>query len=81
VLPRPIRVALVPQNPGGFTHSAQAEAVRQAGRYLATAGYAVDEVVPPDLDEIIATWHHIGSTDVLGALAPRAGASPLSLMR
>jgi amidase len=70
-LPRPIRVALVPQNPGGFTHAAQAEAVRQAGRHLASAGYAVEEVMPPDLDEIIATWHRIGSTDVLGALAPR----------
>jgi amidase len=70
-LPRPIRVALVPQNPGGFTHPAQAEAVRQAGRHLATAGYAVDEVMPPDLNEIIETWHSICSTDVLGALAPR----------
>jgi amidase len=27
-LPRPIRVALVPENPGGSTHPAQAEAVR-----------------------------------------------------
>jgi amidase len=70
-LPRPIRVALVPQNPDGFTHPAQAEAVRQAGRHLATAGYAVEEVMPPDLNEIIETWHRICSTDVLGALAPR----------
>jgi amidase len=67
---RPIHVALVAQNPGGSTHPAQAEAVRQAGRYLAAAGYAVDEVAPPDLDEIIETWHRIGSTDVLGVLAP-----------
>jgi len=71
VLPRPIRVAVAPLNSGGFTHPAQVEAVRQAGRHLATAGYAVEEVIPPDLDEIIATWHRIGSTDVLGALAPR----------
>jgi len=70
-LPRPIRVALVPQNPGGSTHPAQAEAVRQAGRYLTAAGYAVDEAMPPGLDEIIETRHRIGSTDVLGALAPR----------
>jgi len=70
-LPRLIRVALVPQNPGNFTHPAQAEAVRQAGRHLATAGYAVEEVTPPDLNEIIETWHRICSTDVLGALAPR----------
>src|SRR3984893_3892520 len=70
-LPRPIRVALVPENPGGSTHPAQAEAVRQAGLHLATAGYAVEEVTPPDLNEIIETWHRICSTDVLGALAPR----------
>jgi len=70
-LPRPVRVALVPRNPGGFTHPAQAEAVHQAGRYLADAGYAVDEAMPPGLEEIIETWHRIGSTDVLGALAPR----------
>jgi amidase len=71
VLPRPIRVALVPQNPGGFTHPAQAEAVRQVGRHLAAAGYLVEEAMPPDLDEIIETWHCIVSTDVLGVLAPR----------
>ena len=70
-LPRPVRVALFPRNPGGFTHPAQAEAVHQAGRYLANAGYAVDEAMPPGLEEIIETWHRIGSTDVLGALAPR----------
>ena len=70
-LPRPVRVALFPRNPGGFTHPAQAEAVHQAGRYLADAGYAVDEAMPPGLEEIIETWHRIGSTDVLGALAPR----------
>jgi amidase len=69
--PRPIRVALVAHNPGGFTHPAQTEAVQRAGRHLAAAGYAVDEVTPPDLEAIIETWHHIGSTDVLGVLAPR----------
>ncbi len=69
-VPRPIRVALVVQNPGGFTHPAQAEAVHQAGRHLAAAGYAVDEVTPPDLDETIDIWHRIGSTDVLAMLAP-----------
>ncbi len=68
--PRPIRVALVAENPGGFTHPAQAEAVRQAGRHLAAAGYAVDEIAPPDLNAIIETWHRIGSTDVLRLLAP-----------
>ena len=68
---RPIRVALVPELPGGFTHPAQAEAVRQAGRHLAAVGYAVDEILPPDLPQIIDVWHRIGSTDVFGGLAPR----------
>jgi amidase len=68
---RPIRVALVPELPGGFTHPAQAEAVRQAGRHLAAAGYAVDEALPPDIEAVVDVWHRIGSTDVFGALAPR----------
>ncbi len=69
--PRPIKVALVPELPGGFTHPAQAEAVRRAGRHLQRAGYAVEEVMPPDIETIIDTWHKIGVTDVLGALWPR----------
>jgi amidase len=68
---RPIGVALVPQNPGGYIHPAQAEAVRQAGRHLAAAGHAVEEIAPPDLDAVIDTWHRIGSTDVLALLAPQ----------
>jgi amidase len=68
--PRPIRVALVPEVPGGFTHPAQAAAVRTAGRHLAAAGYAVDDVTPPDIAAIIACWHAIGSNDVFRALGP-----------
>jgi len=67
---RPIRAALLPEVPGGFTHPAQAAAVRQAGRHLAAAGYAVEEVAPPELETVVAVWHRIGSTDVLGTLAP-----------
>jgi amidase len=64
-------VALVPYNPGGYTHPAQAEAVRQAGRHLAAAGYTLEEIAPPDLDAVVETWHRIGSTDVLALLAPQ----------
>jgi amidase len=67
---RPIRAALLPELPGGFTHPAQAAAVRQAGRHLAAAGYAVEEVAPPEVEAVVAVWHRIGSTDVLGTLAP-----------
>jgi amidase len=69
-VPRPIRVALVPEVPGGFTHPAQAAAVRRAGKHLEAAGYAVEELVPPDFEEIVAAWHTIGSTDVFRLLGP-----------
>jgi amidase len=67
---RPIRVALVPEVPDGFTHPAQAAAVRAAGRHLAAAGYAVEELLPPDLSEATRLWHVIGSGDVFRGLGP-----------
>ena len=68
--PRPIRVALVPEVPGGFTHPAQVAAVRRAGAALAAAGYLVDEYLPPDIEAVVQLWHDIGSTDVFPALWP-----------
>jgi amidase len=67
---RPIKVALAPLLPGGTTHPAQAEAVRRAGRHLAAAGYAVEEVLPPETEEVVRIWHMIGSGDVFRALVP-----------
>ena len=67
---RPIRVALVPEVPGGTTHPAQAEAVRTAGRHLMAAGYAVEEALPPDIEAAARLWHAIGSNDVLRLLLP-----------
>ena len=69
--PLPKRVALVVQNPGGPLHPAQAEAVRAAGRHLASAGYDVEEVSPPHLNEIVECWFSIASNDTLRALLPR----------
>ena len=68
--PRPLCVALVPVVPGGFTHPAQSEAVRLAGRHLAVAGYEVEEVLPPEIEEVVRLWHVIGSGDVFRALGP-----------
>jgi len=67
---RPIRVAIVPDIPGGTTHPAQAEAVRAAGRHLAAAGYVVEEAIPPDIEEVVRVWHVLGSNDVFRLLAP-----------
>jgi amidase len=62
---RPVRVAIAPELPGGHTHPAQSEAVRKAGRHLAAAGYQVDEMLPPETEEVARLWHVICSGDVL----------------
>jgi amidase len=67
---RPIKVAIVPEVPGGATHPAQQAAVRGAGRHLEAAGYAVEEVLPPDIEEAVRLWHAIGSGDFLRLLYP-----------
>ncbi len=67
----PKRVALVVENPGGTLHPAQAEAVRAAGRHLAAAGYEVEEVSPPNLNDIVECWMAIGANELFPALLPR----------
>jgi len=67
----PKRVALVVENPGGTLHPAQAEAVRSAGRHLAAAGYEVEEVSPPNLNDIVECWMAIGANEIFPALLPR----------
>ena len=69
--PRPIRVAMAPELPGGYTHPAQAEAVRMAGRHLAAAGYVVQEVMPPETEEVARLWRVIGSGDVFRDVGPK----------
>lgn len=67
----PKRAALVVENPGGTLHPAQAEAVRTAGRHLAAAGYEVEEVAPPNLNDIVECWLAIGANELFPALLPR----------
>lgn len=68
---RPIKVAIVPEFPGAKTHPAQAAAVRQAGKHLQTAGYVVEEILPPDLERGVELWHMICVTDVFAELWPK----------
>ena len=70
---RPVRVALVadPAGRGGVT-PAVASAVRQAGRWLEDAGYAVEEVEPPELGAVADLWAAIAMEDVIAALEPAA---------
>lgn len=67
---RPLRVALVPEVPGGTTHPAQAAAVRQAGAHLAAAGYQVEEVLPPEMSRTAELWQAILGTDSALGLWP-----------
>jgi amidase len=52
----PLKVALVPEPSGGKTHPDVAAGVRKAGKALAAAGYAVEEVEPPRLPEAFDIW-------------------------
>lgn len=65
----PIRVALVTSDSIGIDASV-VETVRTAGRHLADAGYEVEEVNPPMLDELFSLWTTIGSIDMLLGLVP-----------
>ncbi|MGJ4943603.1 amidase [Bradyrhizobium sp. HKCCYLS1011] len=55
-LTRPIRVAVMPEPPGGNTHSAVAATVRRASLALADAGYVVEEINPPRYEDAISCW-------------------------
>jgi len=59
----PIRVALVVQPKGQFTHPAVAEAVRRAGKALADNGYAVEEVDPPAFEAACRVWRKLVFTE------------------
>jgi amidase len=54
--PRPVRVALTTTAAWVPAQPAVAAAVRLAGRWLADAGYAVEEVEPPAMDEAARLW-------------------------
>jgi amidase len=69
--PRPIRVALVTDPAGrGGVAPAVADAVRRAGRWLVEAGYAVEEVEPPELGAVADLWAAIAMDDTIAALEP-----------
>jgi amidase len=68
--PRPIKVALMAEPEGAVTIPELSAAARTAASHLARAGYAVEEVSPPDFAEAAHLWNRIAGTDVLVALQP-----------
>lgn len=68
---RPLRVALAPDPAGnGDVHPAILQAVRQAGRALADAGYVVEETVLPNFVEAADLWPDLAMPDVIAQLEP-----------
>lgn len=65
----PKRAALVSFDGFGNVDRTAGEAVAAAGKKLGLAGYAVEEVKPPLLEETIAAWPKIAVPDILALLA------------
>ncbi|MGY4400757.1 amidase family protein [Bradyrhizobium sp. USDA 3315] len=57
------RVAMVATPPGGATAPAVATAVRTAAVALAKAGYDVDEVTPPQYEDVVRVWGQLLMSD------------------
>ena len=72
---RPIRVALMARPPGARVHPAVADAVGHAGRALAAAGYAVEEIDPPGFMEAAALWQTLAMPDTIARLEPLVAAN------
>ncbi len=76
-LPRPVRVAVVPEPPGGSTDPKVSATVRRAAQALANAGYVVEEACPPRYEDAVNCWSRLIMGDfasVLAMLSPMMGA-------
>jgi len=82
-LPRPLRVAVLPEPPGGGTDPKVAAVVRRAAQALADAGYVVEEVAPPRYQDAIVCWSRLILGDfssVLALLSPMMGQDALAFV-
>lgn len=63
-LAAPLRVA-VTKHSGGFSmHPGVSSAIDQAADHLADAGYAVEEVDPPQIEDVLALWSSMIFTEM-----------------
>jgi amidase len=82
-LARPIRVAVLPEPPGGSTDPKVAAVVRRAAQALADAGYVVEEAGPPRYEDAVSCWTRLIMGDfgsVLGMLTPMMGADATTFL-
>src|SRR5579859_7342501 len=59
-----LKVAVLPEPPGGSTHPDVAAAVRRAADALADEGFDVTEAMPPDYEQALELWGTILSADL-----------------
>ncbi len=59
-----LRIALLPQPPGGSTDPGIAAAIRSIGDLLSDAGHEVVETTPPDYELVIDLWGRLLIADV-----------------
>jgi len=69
-LKAPIRVAVTPNPGGGSVHSDVADGLRKAARALEQAGYAVEEVDPPAVEEAAMLWLSLVGAEIRTTLWP-----------
>lgn len=67
--PRPLRAAIAP-TPFDDMAPDVSEAVRATGRWLAAAGYVVEEISPPRLAEAADLWHRLVVNEERYGLVP-----------
>ena len=66
---RPVKVAIIPEPDGAPVQPELAEATRRAGRLMAAAGFAVEEVREhPGFAALFRLWNAIGVIDVFGTM-------------
>jgi amidase len=83
ILARPIRVAVLPEPPGGGTDPKVAAVVRRAAQALVDAGYVVEETCPPRYDDAIGCWQRLIMGDfgsVLALVSPMMGADAMAFL-
>jgi amidase len=59
-----VKVAVLPEPPGGSTHPGVAAAVRRAADALADDGFEVIEAVPPDYEQALELWSTVLAADL-----------------
>jgi len=81
---RPIRVAVLPEPPGGRIDPVIAATVRRAADALADAGYAIEEIAPPRYAQAIDCWSRLIMGDFVSVLDPLSqmmGADAMTFLR